>query len=38
MDSDTIAFCEYGDYEQLDVASTVEEIEGDYMDFCDIFE
>ena len=35
MDTDTIAFADFGEYDKPDVAA-IEPV--DYMDFCDIFE
>ena len=35
MDTDTVAFADFGEYEIVDVAPVAS---GDYMDFCDIFE
>ena len=37
MDTDTIAFADFGEYDPVN-ADVAPEITGDYMDFCDIFE
>ena len=38
MDTDTVAFADFGEYEFTASADVAREASGDYMDFCDIFE